>query len=276
MVPDPEEFGQHFCPLTIPPSLNSIAPFVTDRLTRIGKINDGGYVIPESVIAETDFLISFGISDDWSFEEHFRQLKPTVHIHAYDHTVSAQAFAIELVFALARLLSGRGSFKDVLDRAQILKSYKAFFTGTVTHFRERIYNRVEAPFDVTLDKVFGRTTSSSVFLKIDIEGCEYRIIDHVIEYSDRIVGIVIEFHDTDPLRPVFDASIRKLQERFTIVHVHANNYGGVAQDNLPDFLELTCVRTSRVRHDGKRRNLPLPIVDYPNNPRKPDYAMSFL
>lgn len=38
---------------------------------------------------------------------------------------------------------------------------------------------------------------SALFLKIDIEGFEYRILDEIIQYSDILTGVVIEFHDCD-------------------------------------------------------------------------------
>ena len=44
-------------------------------LERIGKENDGGYVIPSKSIADTDHLFSFGMYDDWSFESDFKKKK---------------------------------------------------------------------------------------------------------------------------------------------------------------------------------------------------------
>ena len=38
-------------------------------LERIGKENDGGYLINSEAIIKSDYLLSFGIFDDWSFEK---------------------------------------------------------------------------------------------------------------------------------------------------------------------------------------------------------------
>jgi hypothetical protein len=114
------------------------------------------------------------------------------------------------------------SLRVLRKRLSVLKSYDRFFRGPVKHFEERIYNRIDRPYDVTLSRVFERAASNKIFLKVDIEGSEYRIIDAIAEFADRIVGLVVEFHDTDPLRPVFVDAIRKLQQHFEIVHVHAN------------------------------------------------------
>ena len=40
-------------------------------LIRIGRDNDGGYLVEKKSLENTQSLISLGISDDWSFEEQF-------------------------------------------------------------------------------------------------------------------------------------------------------------------------------------------------------------
>jgi hypothetical protein len=42
-------------------------------LIRIGKENDGGYLVGKNSVLKSEYLISFGINDDWSFEEQFRK-----------------------------------------------------------------------------------------------------------------------------------------------------------------------------------------------------------
>ena len=43
------------------------------KLIRLGKFNDGGYSIPVKSLKDTQILFSFGLDDDWSFEEHFKE-----------------------------------------------------------------------------------------------------------------------------------------------------------------------------------------------------------
>lgn len=262
---------------TIPREMNFIAPIAVDDMIRIGREHDGGYVVPRLAAKQADFLASFGLSEDWSFDEHFRDLNPSAQIHAYDHSISRKLFARRLQNTLARVCIGKSSIRQLRDRARILRSYDEFFQGQVKHFEERVFNRIDAPFDVTLNEVFQRTASEKSFLKIDIEGCEYRITDDLLRLSDRIIAMVVEYHDTDPLRQLFSASVRKLQDRFEIVHLHANNYRGVAIDGLPEILELTFVNKSALLSGGsKRTTLPLPLVDSPNNPNIPDYSLRFI
>ena len=56
-------------------------------LVRLGKNNDGGYLVCKNSITETDCLISFGINDDFSFEEDFKN-KKNIPIFAYDPTTT--------------------------------------------------------------------------------------------------------------------------------------------------------------------------------------------
>jgi FkbM family methyltransferase len=50
---------------------------------------------------------------------------------------------------------------------------------------------------IRLKEIFDRIKHAPFFLKIDIEGSEYRILEEIIELQDFICGIVIEFHNID-------------------------------------------------------------------------------
>jgi len=261
--------------LTVPSELNFLAPLIVGELIRIGNLNDGGYVIPKRSILEVDTLVSLGVSTDWSFDEHFKRLNPRLQIHAYDHTISEKFFRRRVRRKILPFLLRKIPRNDFTERLRALRSYRTFFSGDVKHFAERIHNRADTPRDATLDRVFARTSSSKIFLKIDIEGSEYRIVDSILKYVDRIEGIVIEFHNTDPLREVFCKAVKKLQTKFDVVHVHGNNYEPVAEDNLPEVLEVTFAKTEAVRTGERRYLLPLPGLDNPNNPARPDYELQF-
>ena len=42
-------------------------------LKRLGSSTDGGYLVPLECIKNTKILLSFGLNDDWSFEENFKK-----------------------------------------------------------------------------------------------------------------------------------------------------------------------------------------------------------
>lgn len=263
--------------LTLPNDLDWLKPTVVDDLVRLGSQYDGGYVIPKKLILDTEFLVSFGLSDDWTFEEDFIRANPDISIHAYDYTVSLQAFRRRYRKALLKILSGKLSKLPGFKRERrILKNYGEFFRGRIQHFENRIHNRNDMSYDITIEQVLAKSQSNRVFVKMDIEGGEYRAIPDLMRHHERILGYAIEFHDTEPLRSVFKESVKQLQAHYQIVHVHPNNFGGIASDNLPESLELTFVRNDYVAGTSKRSSLYLEGLDAPCDYKRPDYALSFI
>ena len=109
-----------------------------------------------------------------------------------------------------------------------------------------------------------------VFLKIDIESSEYRILEDIIEFSKYISGIVIEFHDVDLHIEKIKTFVNKLP--LTLAHCHANNYGGVDNKNQPLVVELTFSKAKPV----KNVHPPLPnLLDMPNNKHDEEYEIFF-
>jgi len=147
----------------------------------------------------------------------------------------------------------------------------------VRHFQQRVYNQKEYSSDITFDEVILRAKSKKILMKIDIEGNEYRIIDSIVRHADKITFLVIEFHETFPYRPVFISAIKKLQKKFKIVHFHANNFGGYAEDGLPETPEITFISNKiNIKTFGKRKTLPLDNLDLSNRPLPPDYKIKFI
>ena len=59
---------------------NNLKPKKNYLLSRIGKDNDGGYLVGKKNKTDNINLISLGISNDWSFEDHFLKLYPNTKI----------------------------------------------------------------------------------------------------------------------------------------------------------------------------------------------------
>ena len=53
-------------------------------LIRVGRDNDGGYLVEKKSLENTQSLISLGISNDWSFEESFLNKKKNISIKCFD------------------------------------------------------------------------------------------------------------------------------------------------------------------------------------------------
>ena len=117
--------------------------------------------------------------------------------------------------------------------------------------------------------VLNQVESKYIFLKIDIEGSEYRFLHDILANEERITGIVLELHDVD----IHLKEIENFINRFSLnlVHVHANNFAPIrADDDLPLVLELTFSKYSNNSTDYK-----LPHnLDMPNNKYFSEYEIS--
>jgi hypothetical protein len=87
--------------------------------------------------------------------------------------------------------------------------------------------------------------------------------------------MVVEFHDTHVAREAFVASVKRLKQAFELVHIHANNYRGVAGDGLPEALEATFLNRRLCSETAARERLPVAGLDYPNNPKTQDWPLVF-
>lgn len=259
----------------LPSDLSFLAPVETNDLIRVGAPGDGGYVVSRRAVMSADILLSFGISSNWTFEEHFRALNSRALIHAYDHTISEMAFRRQLQKNLIRFTLGRAPWISVSTSRATLKRYRGSLLSLATHFQEEIHERHDGHYHANIDKVFGRVPMGNVFLKIDIEGSEYGIVDDLVRYAPRITGVVFEFHQTSALRETFYARIRKLQEAFHIVHLHPNNHGYLGADGLPNTLEVTFNAGVAPEGAPRTRRLPLPYLDAPNKVNAPEIELHF-
>ena len=117
----------------------------------------------------------------------------------------------------------------------------------------------------TLSTILDSTKHKNIFLKIDIEGSEYRLLNTLILNQDRISGLVLEFHDCD----LHINSIKSFIENFSLqlVHIHANNCAPIRlDDGLPLVLELTFSKYSKVLNETY---LPHKF-DMPNDKSRPE------
>jgi len=221
-------------------------------LVRLGKKNDGGYLISQSDIIQSDTLIGLGISDDWSFEENFVKQKD-VPVYVYDASLN---FKFWIKRTLAEMI------KNPFNLYPLKKfiSYKKFFKNDKKHLKKFVGLNTDNNNYCTLSSILDELNYQNIFMKIDIEGFEYRLLDTLILNQNRITGLVLEFHDCD----IHLDTIKKFIQNFdlNLVHIHANNYSPIRlDDELPLVLELTFSKYCELQKDGYLPH----ILDMPND-----------
>ena len=102
--------------------------------------------------------------------------------------------------------------------------------------------------DCTVE-IFSKTDSGKLFLKIDIDCSEYRILETLIKNKERICGIAIEFHDCDTRLNEIKHFVENIGLK--LIHVHANNWAPIRiEDSLPTVLELTFSRHANIENES--------------------------
>lgn len=219
-------------------------------LLRIGKNNDGGYLVESNSIQIAKSLISFGIGKDWSFEFHLKKIK-NIPIFAYDHTI---------------------------EKFEELPQFKSFFNVNRNNyfFKKKIGETLLENNNTNIEKIVNDLNlyflglKPPIFFKIDIEGSEYIILNDLVKFSKSISGLVIEFHDVPVNLNIILKFIKDID--LDLCHIHANNWGGLDSNNVPKVLELTFARDP-IKIDNKS-TIPH-ILDQRNNPRKEEIIIQF-
>jgi hypothetical protein len=262
-----------------PIQLSDFHPVACDSLARIGNTNDGGYVVPVKAVRAAHALLSFGLSHDWTFERDFKKHNPDAIVHCYDHTVSVWT---SLQYSIGQLLRFFLLFRpSALRKTLAWIDYRKFFQSEAIHFKQKISrdNGSENGIDnATIDDAFNRIPEERpVFVKMDIEGSEYHVLDDLLRHSKDIVAMAIEFHDVDTVTDQFKSLVEKIKRDFYIVHIHGNNLGGVTSFNFPIAPEITFLNKNFFDSVPPPSGLeyPVPGLDHPNHPRLPDFIFEF-
>lgn len=233
---------------------------ITD-LIRVGPRGDGGYCTSRAAIVSSSRLISFGLNDDWSFEEDFLRIK-NVPVDCYDHSVNSRFWRIHFVKSF---LNRRfGNLTKSLD-------YKKFFSRPgVTHHQRKIGYDLDN--GISLNTIISAAGPGDLFLKIDIEGGEYRILDQIVEYQQRFPAILMELHDIDLHEDRIRNFISRL-ESHSIVWMNGNNYGDRTPDGNPVVIEVSLVRSDFIQPSAQQDVAN--DLTYINNPAAPPIPIQF-
>jgi hypothetical protein len=122
---------------------------------------------------------------------------------------------------------------------------------------------------------FVNSENSKIFLKIDIEGSEYEIIEQIMNYHKQIKIIVIEFHDIIRKIEEFEKLLILIKSRYFLIHTHINNNGALNNDRIPEVCEFTFISNIDFQGLLKVDKIPLIGLDYPNNKHLIDFQIDF-
>ena len=244
------------------------------NLIRIGPKTDGGYVIDKRVLNKSNILLTCGLNDDWEFEKSFLRKKKDAKIQAFDHTVNRdfwlRRFKKDMV---SLLLLKKLRISKILDVFKYI-DYLLFFRNNKKHYEKKIVFKKENQKEITITKIL--RNYKDVILKIDIEGDEYKILDDIKKNSKKINFLIIEFHQIHKNIKKLKKFLHKIDLK--IIHIHANNYGGVDTNSDPKVIELSLLNAKKfkISSNYSKRDYPVINLDYKNFKRRDDVKIRFI
>ena len=245
----------------------------SSNLIRVGPKTDGGYIIDRRILNKSKILIACGLNDDWEFERDYLKKNQKTQINAYDHTVNKRFWLSRFKKdIISLLLLKKLKINKILDVFKYL-DYRLFFRNNNKHFEKKIVFKKRNDNETTIPDILANY--NEIFLKVDIEGDEYKILNDIKRNSSKIIFLVIEFHDVDKNIKKIKNFIKKLDLK--IIHIHGNNYGGLDKNNNPKVIELSLLNSKKIKLKKilSKRNYPINDLDYKNFKRRSDIEIKF-
>ena len=237
----------HSCPMDPFEALKVYLPPAGFVKRRLGKDNDGGYVIVHRPGMQYSALLSGGISDDISFELDFVR-EYGCPCDAFDGTIWS-------------LPSTSGASPSSPLIRFVRKNISPHNDAANTNLHAMIEEKTEG-----------------LMVKMDIEGAEIPWVGSLRrDHLDRIEQIVMEFHF--PFGNAEVGVFRQLNETHVLIHLHANNQCGVREHwgaVVPNVFECTFLHKKYFMGQEPLPNtLPIPSpLDMRNNPHNAEIFLS--
>lgn len=196
---------------------------------KFGRNGDGLYILPIELInnIKPEILLSFGISDDISFEEDFKKQFPETEVYTFDPTIS------ELPSTNEEL-----NFHQLGLAGQDMPQKKLYTIQSIV-------------------KNCNIPANSKFIVKMDIEGWEWEFLSRkdYLKYDIEVISIELHFLSLGSVKKVLFfpyyfykryRSIKELRRYYYIFYIHANNlhYCKFKKLIFPSLLEVTFVKKS--------------------------------
>jgi len=218
----------------------------TYNLVRIGRDYDGGYVVvrkkADGSFSDNNIAYSLGICDDVSFD--IALAEQNYEIYQYDHTIDNLPQENEKFHWRKTGITGSNETEQLKSLLTVLKND-------------------------------GNDSRNGMFLKCDIEGSEWDMLNDCTDFIlNKFDQIVIELHYLTDFhnRETILKTLEKLTATHQAVHIHANNNSIVNYcDTLvtPSVIEVTFVL--KEKYATTKADIILPTkLDQPCNLSYPD------
>lgn len=233
LVPEKKEFFQ-----MLKKCMKMELPMDEGAFVRLGKANDGGYVLVDDF--EQDMKVySFGIFNDVSFDKELADRGLTVHM--YDHTITGLPETHE--------------------------NFHFHKTG-ISHVDEPENNKLSMR---TILEQNGDLDNKRLILKMDVEGAEWDFLDNTpSEIINQFRQITFEFHRLTDMEKA-EQTIRcleKLNRTHQAVWIHANNFGHIERAErgleIPAYIEITYLNKDIYQTKAGNCSFPL-AIDMPDS-----------
>ncbi|MDC1122793.1 hypothetical protein OAT11_05500 [Nitrospinaceae bacterium] len=259
--------------------LSFLRPYFVENKIRAGRMTDGGYVLEENSLKDVDVVYSYGSGWEISFEKAICQATGKT-CRIFDPTL------LDCSNITKYWERGVLHFFKFLVAALLWQPYIIF--QNMLGYRIRFYNEgIDIKGREKYNSFQNHITQfgdqdKNIFLKIDIEGDEYKIFEEkeFLAALQNVTQLAIEFHNLEQNINELQDIILSIGSKMSLIHIHGNNWDGmfvVNDKEIPLTLELTFLANQFLQEKKfDQREYPLPKLDFPNKPSLPDINLSQL
>ena len=239
------------------------------ELIRLGSENDGGYLICNHSLVLSKYLISFGLGSDWTFEKDFLK-KNDCKFYGFDIKIKKYFWVKNILKSFEKLFKKKQKYKKFITEIKNNLKFRKFIRKKNVNLFEKAIAR--DGFSYNLSNIIDEfNIKDNFFLKIDIEGSEYRILDEIIKHENLITGFVVEFHDIDLHKIKIKKFINSLK-LLKLIHIHPNNANNLCSEGDPTTIEMTFSVNPKII--GDKVELPN-LLDKKTNEKNTDHTLNF-
>ncbi|NDE51331.1 MAG: hypothetical protein EB029_03670 [Actinobacteria bacterium] len=253
--------------------MSALRPLDIGPKIRLGRLHDGGYVVPKSALSELSLLISFGYGHDSTFEQDFLRLSKTHVVDLYESSINLLTLVRK--FGVSSLNFWKPHHFPRYDLKNLIKYILLRTKKRIRYYNYKVTDFKTSRKDFPIREIVSSIPNCSrTAMKIDIEGGEYDILPLIDFKTSDFLILLIEFHDIQSRKNEFLSLLNYLTQSFGIVNTHINNFGSVI-NGVPNVVELTFMnRKCLPNHLKLARSIPSDL-DSPNSPRRDEITFVY-